>query len=185
MKTPDERKDFLSRLQLAASEADDMLGSCDASDILDSLENSRDYMFEAACMIEQLENAVDFYQNTINMLDAKVAKLESTYSQVSKALCGKKNATLDEVLKAVDQLKNDLQYTVDAANIMKDEALKLEQRLAQVERERDALSRDLRACFVRPTKMCRVCGNIKNTLCNSCERGDLFKWRGVCEENSK
>lgn len=58
MKTPDERKEFLRRLQLAASEADDMLGSCDASDILDSLEESRDYMFESANLIEQLEAQV-------------------------------------------------------------------------------------------------------------------------------
>lgn len=32
-------------------------------------------------------------------------KLKSTYSQVSKALCGKENATLDELLQTVDQLK--------------------------------------------------------------------------------
>lgn len=56
MKTPDERKDFLKRLQLAASEADDMFTSCDASDILDCLENARDYMFEAAYVIQQLED---------------------------------------------------------------------------------------------------------------------------------
>ena len=55
MKTPDERKDFLQKLRLAASEADDLLASCDASDLLDGLEVARDFMFEAACMIEQLE----------------------------------------------------------------------------------------------------------------------------------
>lgn len=55
MQTPDERKDFLKRLQLAASEADYMLTSCDASDILDCLEKSRNYMVEAASIIEQLE----------------------------------------------------------------------------------------------------------------------------------
>ena len=36
---------------------------------------------------------------------AYIQRLESTYSQVSKALCGKENATLDELLQAVDQLK--------------------------------------------------------------------------------
>ena len=61
----------------------------------------------------------------------------------------------------------------------------LEQRIAQVERERDALKHDLNACFIRPTKMCRVCENIKTKACNMCERGDLFKWRGVCPENTK
>lgn len=56
MKTPEERKDFLQKLLLAASDADDLLTSCDASDLLDGLEVSRDFMFEAACLIEQLES---------------------------------------------------------------------------------------------------------------------------------
>lgn len=56
MNTLDERKDFLKRLQLVASEADCMLTSCDVSDILDCLEESRDYMLEAACVIQQLED---------------------------------------------------------------------------------------------------------------------------------
>ena len=56
MNTLDERKDFLKRLQLVASEADYMLTSCDVSDILDCLEESRDYMLEAACVIQQLED---------------------------------------------------------------------------------------------------------------------------------
>lgn len=52
MKTLDERKDFLKRLQLVALEADYMLTSCGVSDILDCLEESRDYMLEAACVIQ-------------------------------------------------------------------------------------------------------------------------------------
>ena len=39
---------------------------------------------------------------------AYIQQLESTASQVSKALCGKENASLDELLKAVDQLKTSL-----------------------------------------------------------------------------
>lgn len=35
----------------------------------------------------------------------KAQQLESTISQVSKALCGKENATLKELLQAADQLK--------------------------------------------------------------------------------
>lgn len=35
----------------------------------------------------------------------RVRQLESTYSQVSKALCGKESASLDDLLKAADQLK--------------------------------------------------------------------------------
>lgn len=36
---------------------------------------------------------------------AYIQQLESTVSQVSKALCGKGNASMDELLKAADQLK--------------------------------------------------------------------------------
>ena len=50
MKTLDERKDFLQRLQLVALEANYILTSCDVSDILDYLEESQDYMLEAACV---------------------------------------------------------------------------------------------------------------------------------------
>ena len=38
-------------------------------------------------------------------MNARYHLLESTCSQVSKALCGKENASLDEFLQAVDQLK--------------------------------------------------------------------------------
>lgn len=36
---------------------------------------------------------------------AYIMQLEASYGQVSKALCGKEKATLDEVLKAIKQLK--------------------------------------------------------------------------------
>lgn len=49
-------KIFLQKLRIAASDADDLLTSCDASDLLDGLEVSRDFMFEAANEIEQLES---------------------------------------------------------------------------------------------------------------------------------
>lgn len=73
MKTPDERKDFLQKLRLAASEADDLLTSCDASDLLDGLEVSRDFMFEAACLIEQLESRLAQVERE---RDAAVADLQ-------------------------------------------------------------------------------------------------------------
>lgn len=38
-----------------------------------------------------------------------IQQLEANWSQVSKALCGKENATLDEVLRAVSQVKADLE----------------------------------------------------------------------------
>ena len=49
-------KIFVQKLRIAASEADDLLTSCDASDLLDGLEVARDYMFEAANEIENLES---------------------------------------------------------------------------------------------------------------------------------
>ena len=39
---------------------------------------------------------------------AYIQQLESSYNQVSKALCGKENATTDELLRAVSQVKNRL-----------------------------------------------------------------------------
>lgn len=87
----------------------------------------------------------------------------STYSQVSKALCGKENATLDELLQAVNQLKS---------------------RLAQVERERDSLLRDLQSALETPcASECDYCARQYETgdMCDGCR----FIWRGVCPENTK
>lgn len=47
---------FVLKLRIAASEADDLLTSCDASDLLDGLEVARDFMFEAASMLDELES---------------------------------------------------------------------------------------------------------------------------------
>lgn len=55
-------------------------------------------MADALAYIQQLET-----EN--HQLLTKAQQLESTISQVSKALCGKENATLKELLKAADQLK--------------------------------------------------------------------------------
>lgn len=49
-------KAFTQKLRVVASETDDLLSSCDASDLLDGLEVARDFMFEAANEIEQLES---------------------------------------------------------------------------------------------------------------------------------
>lgn len=95
---------------------------------------------------------------------ALIDKLQSTYSQVSKALCGKEKATLDELLQAVSQLKS---------------------RLAQVERERDAAVSDI--LYVLHTKgtidaECLICNMEKPDCKWECEKAN---WRGVCAENSK
>ena len=71
---------------------------------------------DALAYIQQLEGAVEFYSNTNQMLDAQKSKLESDLQK--------------------ERIQH--QYTIDAANVMKDEALKFESRLAQAERERDA-----------------------------------------------
>lgn len=66
-------KEFLQKLRMAASEADDLLTSCDASDLLDGLEVARDFMFEAASMIEDLESRLAQVERE---RDAAVADLE-------------------------------------------------------------------------------------------------------------
>lgn len=47
---------------------------------------------------------------------AYVLQLESTYSQVSKALCDKENATQEELLRVVSQL----QHTLEVARAERD-----------------------------------------------------------------
>lgn len=92
---------------------------------------------------------------------AYIQQLESTVSQVSKALCAKENATLGELLQAVDQLKS---------------------RLAQVERERDALAYEARGCSSCVHRNC----DPDEPPCNVCvQDGSEYEWRGVCEENTK
>lgn len=100
------------------------------------------------------------------------------------------NDLYDDALAYIQQLENDLQYTTDAANVMKDEALKLEYRLAQVERERDAAVHDL------PIGIdCNTCKYSERAYeeqpCSGCKeyRGPWYplhwEWRGVCPENTK
>lgn len=137
-----------------------------------------------------------------------VSCTECPYCDVCVAYGGKTDVDVD-ALAYIQQLEADLQYTVDAANIMKDEALKLEQRLAQVERERDAAVVDIRNA---KWMLCHVCKNyyrpdpaVRHYACK--EFGDFsdflnpsdfaeeeydfpslcgkFKWRGVCPENTK
>ena len=93
-------------------------------------------------------------------------KLLSSMDQLSKALCGKENATFDELLQAANQLKSSL---------------------AQAEREREAAVHDLTAFALNSEKelACDFCGAASPLICQQCEeRPDGFKWRGVCEENT-
>ena len=100
---------------------------------------------------------------------AYIQQLESTVSQVSKALCGKDNATFDELLKAADQLKY---------------------RLAQAERERDAAVRDI-SIFCNTPEVCKhyhTCQTVKEDTFHGCfgpvDCAD-YEYRGPCTENTK
>lgn len=88
---------------------------------------------------------------------ALIDQLLTSYRQVSKALCGKENATLSELLQAVSQVKN---------------------RLAQVERERDAAIADLKLYAG-----CKVCkhGDFKFPKeCMDCgDETNYWQWRAV------
>lgn len=93
-----------------------------------------------------------------------IQQLEASCSQVSKALCGKENATLEEVLQAVRQVKAELEA---------------------VRRERDAARLDMK-------RSCNICKHAAKSFqdepCNVCAidtRYLLFEWRGVCPENAE
>lgn len=101
-------------------------------------------------------------------------------------LCKRALAYIKRLEAELQREKDQHQYTIDAANVMKDEALKFESRLAQAERERDALRYDLASM----PNACDVCvhGVQDDHDCdelfghnNGCE----FKWRGVCPENTE
>lgn len=129
---------------------------------------------------------------------------ESTYSQVSKALCGKENATLDEILDAVDQLtarieglefglQLEKQRTEETVAILKE----TQEQLAQVEREKEAAVRDLEDAVDGHCRYCKnndlesqcdytgECHVCLNEDCPCHERNCHWQWRGVCPENTK
>lgn len=71
-----------------------------------------------------------------------IQQLESSYSQVSKALCGKENATLDEVLQAVSQVKNPVVDGIDGGKMQLDAYLRsIKSKLKYAEAERDVRSK--------------------------------------------
>ena len=98
-----------------------------------------------------------------------IAALESYVSQVSKALCGKENATICEILEAVSQAKASL---------------------AQVERERDAAVKDISYFFPSP-EVCKhyeYCQSVQDDPWHGClgpvDCAD-YQYRGVCALNTK
>ena len=77
--------------------------SADALAYIQQLETENHQLLTKAQQLESTISAVGInYQCSWNQLSVQ---LESTISQVSKALCGKENATLKELLQAADQLK--------------------------------------------------------------------------------
>lgn len=142
MKTPDEIKKGL----LCCSHSDMPCSECP---------------YDGICNTDSGETPED---DAVGLID----QLLSSYSQVSKALCGKENATLEEVLHAVSQLKS---------------------RLAQVERERDAAVHDLTLMAWNADEgiACIVCGSDSPLRCEYCKNRpeEAFIWRGVCEKNAK
>lgn len=119
---------------------------------------------------------------------ALIWQTDASYRQLSKALCGKENATLDDVLQAASQVKVELKT---------------------VKRERDALLADLCMLAMKriPCDMCRndhrndpICKSHQGD-CSECSlhcpcdgcfddwemevAGANFQWRGVCAENTE
>lgn len=113
-----------------------------------------------------------------------IQQLEANWNQVSKALCGKENATLEELLQVVSQVKADLEA---------------------VKRERDALMVDI-LIFVGNENLCSICKHsaennkakrqyckavscddcrIYECACMDCSRHNCYEWRGVCPENTE
>lgn len=101
-----------------------------------------------------------------------IQRLELRYSQVSKALCNKENAPLDEVLQAVSQVKAELEA---------------------VKRERDAAAKD--NWFAGECFSCKygnahaLCDKMGCYGCESdcpCAKYPCgYEWRGVCPENTE
>lgn len=127
---------------------------------------------------------------------ALIRQTDASYRQLSKALCGKENATLEELLQAVDQVKQNepgkkliCEITVDGEDIRKELELmemdgktiieriepekgykQLEQELAAVKRERDAAVADL-----DNNNQCYICAHVDcwdEEPCFSCLHGD-------------
>lgn len=93
-------------------------------------------------------------------------QLEANYQQISKALCGKGNATLDEVLQAIAQVKAELEAVKrerDAAVTMLESINTCDTCIHKVEAETPYISND---CFL-------YINMIKH------------KFRGVCPENTE
>ena len=88
--------------------------------------------------------------------------------------------------KLYPKCRGDVNYNLIA---LLDLVNEYELRLAQVERERDAAIVDMRSMAVED--ICNLCARIDEGYipmpphCKYANDGDCFRWRGVCEENTK
>lgn len=106
-----------------------------------------------------------------------IQRMLESYKQVSKALCGKENASLEELLAVVEQVKT---------------------RFAEVERERDAAVDDLTNAALEGM----VCTGCKHStglddcceeddfdctecqapcMCRTCKVNSNYEWRGITQ----
>lgn len=97
-------------------------------------------------------------------------------------LCG--DVMLEDALEYIEWLEKNLQYTVDAADVLGAES-------AKFERERDAACNVIKQMAGNlDIPACEWCkGNLFDTFDPSCREcrthNEGFEWRGVCPENTE
>lgn len=129
---------------------------------------------------------------------ACIQQLESTYSQVSKALCGKENATLDEVLQAVRQVKADASRKDDTIRNLTELLNAANDEAAKYKRERDAAVADLKSVDEKYESLKSMIDDVTfnhepyGLYLDFREAADAMVeyehadvWRGVCPENTE
>lgn len=183
MKTPDEIKNGLKFCTREHHSAEPLCRSCPYDD------GGFDMV---ACTGHLSQDALDY-----------IRQLEASYSQVSKALCGKETATLEEVLLAVSQLKQKPYVHPGCRSSGKTLIMQqykriadLEAELEAVKRERDAAVKDLKAAckllWVDDSmQCCNFCeheNDPKDTgYCDKCNNGNRFKFKpaALCPKNTE
>lgn len=134
-----------------------------------------------------------------------IQQLEGNWSQVSKALYNKENATLEEVLRVIDQVTTRT-FALPARSgetLTAQRIYELEKELAALKRERDSAVAGLKKvaalgkvcigcihvdCDIG--EMCQQndfdCWNCRpGCVCKGCVNNSLWQWRGVCPENTE
>lgn len=153
MKTPEEIKQGL----LCCSHSDVPCSACP---------------YDGLCKVDTGQTPED---DAADLID----QLLTNYGHVSKALCGKENASPEELLQVIEQVKAHLAYA---------------------EKEKQALLYDLQ--FTCPMEFCEACKHAHEPdakcetfdfECDECDRDQCpcrnckgisnFEWRGLCQDN--